>query len=46
VSAGKCRRRVTLGPLNIRCTSEPVNPGYAPRIDLIRTGVIDWLTEL
>jgi hypothetical protein len=29
VSAGKCRRRVTLGPLNIRGARGPVNPWVA-----------------
>ena len=46
VSAGKCRRRVTLGPTNIRRAPETVNTGNRPNCQLIRTRVTDWLVEL
>jgi hypothetical protein len=46
VSAGKCRRRVTLGPTNIRRAPETVNTGNRPNWQLIRTRVTDWLVEL
>jgi hypothetical protein len=46
VSTGKCRRRVTLGPTNIRCTWQAVNAGTRPNQQLSRTHVTDWLVEL
>ena len=46
VSTGKCRRRVTLGPTNIRCDRETVNAGNRPNRQLNRNRVTDWLVEL